>query len=155
MTFLDDERTDAVALHNKARSYLRSARYLNAASPGVSCSHAGVTFLFCHAIELFLLSYLRAHGGEGAELDNLNRRVAATTSRAVGAGLKLHPDVVATLSQIAETLTAIEVRYIVTGVKQIPNIGPLSNAAQKLDAAVSKALVDLGLPHREEISPRA
>ena len=152
MTFLDDERTDAVALHNKARSYLRSARYLNAASPGVSCSHAGVTFLFCHAIELFLLSYLRAHGGEGAELDNLNRRVAATTSRAVGAGLKLHPDVVATLSQIAETLTSIEVRYIVTGVKQIPNIGPLSNAAQKLDAAVSKALVDLGLTLREDNS---
>ena len=155
MTFLDDERTDAVALHNKARSYLRSARYLNAASPGVSCSHAGVTFLFCHAIELFLLSYLRAHGGEGAELDNLNRRVAATTSRAVGAGLKLHPDVVATLSQIAETLTSIEVRYIVTGVKQIPNIGPLSNAAQKLDAAVSKALEDLGLRLPEEISPRS
>ena len=151
VNFLDDDRADAVVLHNKARLYLRSARYLNAANPSVSCAHAGVTFLFCHAIELFLLSYLRAHGGEGAELDNLNRRVAATTSRAVGAGLKLHPDVVATLSQIAETLTAIEVRYIVTGVKQIPNIDPLSNAAQKMDAAVSTALVDLGLPLRNEI----
>ena len=101
------------------------------------------------------MSYLRAHGGEGAELDNLNRRVAATTSRAVGAGIKLHPDALVTLSQIAETLTAIEVRYIVTGVKQIPNIGPLSNAAQKLDAAVSKALEDLGLRLPEEISPRS
>ena len=154
MTFLDDERTDAVALHNKARSYLRSARYLNAASPGVSCSHAGVTFLFCHAIELFLLSYLRAHGGDGAELNSLGRRVAATTSRAVGIGLKLHPDALVTLSQIADTLIAIEVRYFLTGVKKIPNIDPLSNAAQNLDAAVSKALIDLGLSLREEISPR-
>ena len=152
MTFLDDERTDAVALHNKARSYLRSARYLNAANPSVSCSHAGVTFLFCHAIELFLLAYLRAHGGDDAERNTLKRRVAATTSRAVEAGLKLQPDALVTLSQMADTLTALEIRYILTGVRQIPSIDPLSNAAQKLDAAVSKALVDLGLTLREDNS---
>ena len=151
MIVLDDDRTDAVALHNKARSYLRSARYLNAANPSVSCAHAGVTFLFCHAIELFLLAYLRAHGDDGPEPNNLSRRVAATTRRAIGVGLKLHPDALVTLSQIAETLIAIEIRYILTGVKQIPNIDPLSNAAQKMDAAVSTALVDLGLPLRNEI----
>src|SRR5215207_3917982 len=146
VTLLADERTDAVVLHKKARSYLRSAHYLKASNPSISYSHAGVTFLFCHAIELFLLAYLRGQGGDISELNKSNCRVAATTSKAIELGLKLHPEALGTLTQLADTVIALEVRYILTGVKQIPTIDPLSNAAQNLDVAVSKALVALGLP---------
>jgi hypothetical protein len=50
----DDERTNAVGLFNTARSYWRSAVYLAAAELPVTHPRAPVTFLFCHAIELYL-----------------------------------------------------------------------------------------------------
>ena len=55
----DDERTNAIGLFNTARSYWRSAEHLNAAGVKVTHPEAPVTFLFCHAIELYLKSYLR------------------------------------------------------------------------------------------------
>ena len=58
-TIDDDERTNAVGLFNTARSYWRSAEYLNVANLSVTHPQAPVTFLFCHAIELYLKAYLR------------------------------------------------------------------------------------------------
>lgn len=49
----DDERTNPVGLFNTARSYWRSAEHLSAAGLKITHPEAPVTFLFCHAIELF------------------------------------------------------------------------------------------------------
>jgi hypothetical protein len=57
-----DDRTSAVGLFNTARSYWHSAVYLNDASLELTHPLAPVTFLFYHAIELYLKADLRASG---------------------------------------------------------------------------------------------
>ncbi len=57
-----DERTSAFGLFNYANSYRRSAEYLSKAKVRVSHPHAPITYLFYHAIELYLKSFLRSHG---------------------------------------------------------------------------------------------
>src|SRR5215472_2416103 len=108
----DDERTDALGLFNTARSYWRSGEYLSAADLDVTHPHAPVTFLLCHAIELYLKAYLRAAGNTVAELKKIGHRVKQLASSAATAGLKLDPDKAQILSYIDDVDVAIEARYI-------------------------------------------
>jgi hypothetical protein len=56
---LDDERTNALGLFNTARSYWRSAEHLSVARIEVTHPQAPITFLLCHALELYLKAFLR------------------------------------------------------------------------------------------------
>lgn len=85
----DDERTNAVGLFNTARSYWRSAEHLNVANLKVTHQRAPVTFLFCHAIELYLKAYLRGAGKSVAELKQIGHRVAEADFADISGS---HPD---------------------------------------------------------------
>jgi hypothetical protein len=52
------ERTSPLGLFNYARSYWRSAEYLHAAKLKLTHPSAPATFLFYHAIELYLKAFL-------------------------------------------------------------------------------------------------
>ena len=52
------ERTTPLGLFNYARSYWRSAEYLHAAQLTLTHPTAPVSFLFYHAIELYLKDFL-------------------------------------------------------------------------------------------------
>jgi hypothetical protein len=122
----DDERTNAVGLFNTARSYWRSAEYLNAASLQVTHPQAPVTFLFCHAIELYLKAYLRGAGKSVSELKQVGHRVANLAKVAVNTGLKIEVEQAEVLNHIDDAAAAIEARYIVTGFKNLPTNEALS-----------------------------
>jgi DNA-binding MarR family transcriptional regulator len=146
----DDERTNAVGLFNTARSYWRSAVYLNAGNLGVTHPQAPVIFLFCHAIELYLKAYLRGTAAELARLKKLGHRVADLAKAAADSGLHLSEEQFEILSHIDEADVALESRYIVTGFKTLPTDEGLAKVAEALDNAVCAALSNLGVPVRAE-----
>ena len=57
-----DDRTTPEGLFNTARSYWHSGARLSTADLKVTHPHAPVTFLLCHAVELYLKAYLRLSG---------------------------------------------------------------------------------------------
>jgi hypothetical protein len=146
----DNERTNAVGLFNTARSYWRSAEHLNAARLRVTHPQAPVTFLFCHAIELYLKAYLRGTDVNITELKKLRHRVANIAKVAVENGLYLEPEHAEILSHVEDTDVAIEARYIVTGFRNRPTDDALSAVAERLDHAVCEALSNRGVPVRAE-----
>jgi hypothetical protein len=143
----DNERTNAVGLFNTARSYWHSAEHLNAANLKVTHPEAPVTFLFCHAIELYLKAFLRGAGKSVAELKQNGHRIANLAKAAVNAGLNIEPQQSEVLSHIDDGDVAIEARYIVTGFKRQPTIDALSEVSEALDKNVGQTLE---LPIRKE-----
>jgi hypothetical protein len=146
-----DERTNATGLFNTARSYWRSAEQLRAAPPNkVTHPEAPITFLFCHAIELYLKAYLRGAGRGVAELRRLGHRVADLAKAAADSGLILDPEQSEIMAHIEDTDTAIEARYIVTGFKNRPTTEAFSSVAEQLDQRVCAALAQRSIPVRQE-----
>ena len=148
----DDERTDPLGLFNTARSYWRSAEHLNAnaALLKVTHPHAPVTFLYCHAIELYLKAYLWAAGSSIPDLKKIGHRVARLAEAVAATGLKLDPEAAGILSHIDDAEVAIEARYIVTGFKHQPTNEALADVAEYLDQGFAAFLIDRGLPVRQE-----
>ena len=68
-----EERTPPIGLFNYARSYWRSAEQLRASKPDVTHPDAPISFLFYHAIELYLKAFLRS---AGYDLDATERHFA-------------------------------------------------------------------------------
>jgi hypothetical protein len=152
----DDERTNTVGLLNTARSYWRSAEHLNATRLKVTHPQRPVTFLFCHAIELYLKAYLRGAGSNLVELKKFGHRVSDLAKVAAEAGLVLEPHQSEVLSHIDDADVAIEARYIVTGFKNLPTNEALSSVAELLDHDVSIALIKRGFAvHEEKFQPVA
>jgi DNA-binding transcriptional ArsR family regulator len=145
----DDERTSPVGLFNTARSYWHSAEYLSAAALDVTHPQAPVTFLFCHAIELYLKAYLRGMGSTVTQLKKVGHRVSSLAKSAAEIGLNLEPEQSEILSHVDDADVAIEARYIVTGFKNRPTNEALSTVAEHLDRAVCAALIKKGLPLRD------
>jgi hypothetical protein len=64
----DEERTNAMGLFNTANSYWKAAVALQKAKLKTRHSDDPVWFLYYHAIELYLKSFLRMHGHTVAAL---------------------------------------------------------------------------------------
>jgi hypothetical protein len=148
----DNERTNALGLFNTARSYRRSAEYLSAAHlGGVTHPRAPITFLFCHAIELYLKAYLRGTGKDVRQLKELGYHVGNLAQSAIKSGLAIGPEHSEMLNHIDDADVAIEARYIVTGFKgNVPTNEALSNVATILDQAIRSALASMGFAVRAE-----
>jgi hypothetical protein len=146
----DDERTNPVGLFNTARSYWHSAEHLNAAGLKVTHPEAPVTFLLCHAIELYLKAYLRGNGSTVAALKKIGHRLADLAKSATETGLRLEPEQSEILSHVDDAGVAIEARYIVTGFKNRPTNEALSSVADQLDQTVCADLAKLGFAVRDE-----
>jgi hypothetical protein len=147
----DDERTNALGLFNTARSYWRSAEFLAAAQLKLTHPQSPVSFLFCHAIELYLKAYLRGVGNKSVDqLKQLGHHVANLANAAVSSGLVIGHEQSEILAHIVDTDMALEARYIVTGFKNLPTNEALSNVAEALDKVIYSALAKSGIPVRAE-----
>jgi hypothetical protein len=135
---------------NTARSYWRSAEHLNAANLKVTHPQAPVTFLFCHAIELYLKAYLRGTGKNIAQLKKIGHRVADLAKSSTESGFVIVPEQAEILSHIDDDDIAIEARYIVTGFKNMPTNEALSGVAFYLDQSICAALAKKGFAVRAE-----
>lgn len=84
----EDDRTTAVGLYHYARSYHDCTKVLEAAQVRTTHKDAPVSFLYFHAIELFLKAFLRLHGHTVEELEKrfrhdikrMRKRVSALAS---------------------------------------------------------------------------
>lgn len=123
---------------------------MNAAQIKVTHPQAPITFLFCHAIELYLKAFLRGKGHALNELRKWGHNVAKLAEAGTIDGLKLQVSTGETLSHISDADVAIESRYIVTGFKTLPTADAFANIAEELDRAVGRTLLNLGLPIREQ-----
>ena len=146
----DDERTNPVGLFNTARSYWRSAEHLNAARLKVTHPQAPVTFLFCHAIELYLKAYLRGADNNVAQLKQIGHRVANLAKCVVASGRAIGQEQSEILAHIDDADVAIEARYIVTGFKNLPTNEALSGVIAYLDDVICAALANKGFAVRRE-----
>jgi hypothetical protein len=142
----DDDRTNAVGLFNTARSYWHSAEHLNGAALKITHPQAPVTFLFCHAIELYLKADLRGAGKTVAQLRSIGHRIPQLMKEAASVGLEIEAEHAETLAHIDAADVAIEARYIVTGLKSQPATAALSGAAEHLDQEVGARLAKKGEP---------
>jgi hypothetical protein len=93
---------------------------VSAAGLEVTHPRAPVTFLFCHAIELYLKAYLRGIGQSVAHLKRMGHRVVDLATSAVESGLAIGAEQSEILGHIEDADVAMEARYIVTGFKQLP-----------------------------------
>jgi hypothetical protein len=144
------ERTTPLGLFNYARSYFRSAEYLYESQLKLTHPSAPATFLFYHAIELYLKAFLLSLKWTPKSLKAIGHRVDKASEEAVKQGLILDDEDREVIKLIGDGDTVINARYIVTGAFSRPAEEALSRTCRSLDASVGRKLIELGLPVREE-----
>jgi hypothetical protein len=139
------ERTTPLGLFNYARSYWRSAEYLHAAQLTLTHPTAPVSFLFYHAIELYLKAFLLSQSMTLQSLKSIGHRVDKAGEKAIEKGLLLLDEDREVISIIGDGDTVINSRYIVTGAFSRPVEDALSRTCGSLDETVGKKLRELGI----------
>jgi len=71
----NDDRTTALGLFNYARSYRSSGDYLLAAKLKLTHPSAPMSFLFYHAIELYLKAHLRSQNLSVVQLKKIGHNI--------------------------------------------------------------------------------
>jgi hypothetical protein len=145
------ERTTQLGLFNYARSYWRSAEHLHAAQLKLTHPTAPVSFLFYHAIELYLKAFLLSQSLTLQSLKSIGHRVDKAGEKAIEMGLLLMDEDKEVISIIGDGDNVINSRYIVTGAFSRPAEDALSRTCQSLDSSIGKKLVELGIPVRETL----
>jgi hypothetical protein len=143
------DRTTPLGLFNYARSYWRSAEYLNTAQLKLTHPTAPVCFLFYHAMELYLKAFLRSQSLSVGSLKAIGHRLDKAGEKAIELGLVLDDEDKEVLNIIGDSDTVINARYIVTGAFSRPTEEALSRTCISLDEEVGRKLLELGIPIRE------
>lgn len=135
-------RTTALGLFNVADSYWRAARYLLAGKLKTTHPISPVSFLFYHAIELYLKAFLRHHGCKPEELRSkkFGHKTCHLSERASHLGLYFNDGDKEVLSMMATTDAVIRSRYIQTGYYQWPSPGALDRTCKSLRQSIGEAL---------------
>lgn len=143
MTDDREDRTTAVGLYHYGHSYHEAARALSVAKFRATHPDAPLTYLYFHAIELFLKAYLRAHSHT---VDDLERRfrhdIKRMRKRAAELGFDFEDEDLVVLAYMEKTPVVINSRYISTGAFSRPTNEALERTATSLrfttHAAVSQ-----------------
>jgi HEPN domain-containing protein len=141
----NDDRTTALGLFNYARSYRASADHLLSAKLGVPHPHAPLTFLYYHAIELYLKAYLRSQGHTVAQLRQVSHNIRELSTEVQSRGLVLDDEDKEVLETMVEANNVIRSRYIQTGAFTRPEEEALSRTCAALEALVADALAKSGI----------
>jgi len=137
-----DDRTNAVGLYHYARSYRAAAEALSKQSLESTHPDAPVEFLFLHAIELYLKSYLRLAGLSVSQIVSHNLPDLARRFELFG-GFLMDEDK-AVLASVSWG-NFIEVRYIRTGFFSKAPIEALRRTATSLHETVRQEIRGAGL----------
>ena len=89
----ENERTNEVGLFNRADAYLLCAKRLIENPPAHLRFDAPIDFLFFHAAELYLKSYLRQKGEDVEALKRFGHYHRLMCKKAAGFGLNLSPQI--------------------------------------------------------------
>ena len=145
----EDDRTTEIGLFNYAHSYWRSAVALHKAKVRATHPDSPVWFLYFHAIELYLKSYLRAHGLSVAELrKKFGHRICCLSDEAKRRGLTFDDEDIEVISLMV-CMDLTDVRYIKTGAFQRPSHEALDRTCNSFHASVGGELRARGFPVRQ------
>ncbi|WP_157038772.1 hypothetical protein [Rhodopseudomonas palustris] len=141
------DRSPPIAILLSAESFLKSAQYLKT---GTELEYLKLRFdmpiyyLYSHAMELALKSFLRTKDFDGKQLSSrkYGHQLSELWKECLKQGLKLHPVQEACTDQLVELLdpfaTSYEFRYVITGYKQLPQLHVLDADASSLIASIKR-----------------
>ena len=143
----EDERNTPFGVFNFAESYWHAARALNDAKVKSTHPDSPVMFLYYHAIELYLKSFLRMHGHRAKELrgKQFGHRVCCLKERSEQLGLVFMDEDTKIFSLLATTDAIIRSRYIQTGSFYLPTPEGLDRVCISLRKSVSAAMKANGI----------
>ena len=147
----DNSRTTPFGLFNYADSFWRAAWPLQRASKNLATTHrdAPVSFLYYHAIELYLKSFLRHHGISVAELrgKKFGHDVSRLSKCAEILGLFLM-DEDKEVFALMDPWTVLRARFIRTGPFTVASPQALDRTCKSLRDSIAKVLKTGGLTVR-------
>jgi hypothetical protein len=145
-----EERSTAFGMFNMAESYWRGATTLHQAKVKSTHPDSPVSFLYYHAIELYLKSYLRLHGHTVKELSSrkFGHKTCCLTERAAELGLEFMDEDIEIFSLMARTDAIIRSRYLQTGAFTWPTTDGLDRVCKSIREPIGKALKKAGYPVR-------
>lgn len=153
------DRTPPIALFLSGESFMLAARHLHA---GLDADELRLRFempvyyLYSHAVELALKSYLRARGISAKELKaNFGHGLRKLFQGCTEQGLVLRPVPEAFIPDMVEMLDDLgrhhEFRYVTTGFKRYPVLADVSTVCGMLFEAIGptvRATVPRDIPER-------
>jgi HEPN domain-containing protein len=144
------ERTTALGLFNVADSYWHAGKCLLKADLRSTHRNSPVSFLYYHAIELYLKAFLRHHGHSPKELraNKFGHRTVALEERATQLGLLFEDEDRDVLCLMANTDAVIRSRYIQTGYFRWPDPKALDRVCKSLRLSVGEKLEQDGVSVR-------
>lgn len=143
------DRHPPLGIYNYAASYHVAADLICDCDRGLQATHpeAPPTFLYYHAIELYLKSFLRFHGVSATRLQRIGHDYKRLLSRASNHGLvlgELENEVLNTLDGEIWSRS----RYLEIGTLRAPSLHALCETSKSLRQKVAKVLREAGLPVR-------
>ena len=75
-----EDRTTDIGLYHYARSYRAAADHLRTVDLDVTHPRAPISFLYFHAVELYLKSFLRLHGLSVSKLQDIGHKAGSLAS---------------------------------------------------------------------------
>jgi hypothetical protein len=146
--FLD--RTAPLGMFNMAESYWHAARYLQAGGLKTTHSNSPVSFLYYHAIELYLKAFLRLSGHTPRELSSkkYGHKIDRLAERAGEIGLPLMDEDKEVVSMAIDSDAPMRARYLQVGYFRWPGHDAIDRTCQSLRQSVGGALRKSGLPVR-------
>ena len=128
------DRWPPLGFFNVAKSYWKAAVALEKAKVNSTHSDSPIRFLYYHAIELYLKSFLRLHGHSAAELrgKKFGHKTCCLYERAAELGLVADGEDLRVISLMATTDAIIRSRYIEVGFFSWPRIGALMRTCESL-----------------------
>jgi HEPN domain-containing protein len=145
--------TQSIDRHPPLGTYYYAASYHVAADlirdQGLRATHpeAPATFLYYHAIELYLKSFLRFHGVSAKRLQSIGHDYKRLLSRASKHGLVLGELENKVLNTLDGEIWSRS-RYLEIGFFQGPSLHALSTTSSSLRQEVAKVLREAGQPVR-------
>ena len=146
MSANDEDGTTDIGLFNYAVSYWRSAQALQEIKLKATHPESVVCFLYYHAVELFLKSYLRLHGATLDELRKWGHNVNTLAKKCQRHGLEFDPHEQEVFNLIRKDM--MKARYIETGYFKRAPLEALERTATWLHEEIGEAMKGAGLPVR-------
>lgn len=141
-----DDRTTAIGLLNYAHAYWSSAVALQKSQLSGPHSQAPTEFLYYHAIELYLKSYLRSQDFSVKQITNVGHDVRKLGALLESKGLDLLEDDKAVLGLIPRNY--LSSRYIITGSFIKPTFDALWQTCNSLHVSIEYRFQELKIAKR-------
>ena len=140
----DDDRTNSMGLFNQAEAYRLSAMALEERKIKSGFADHPIWFCYCHALELYLKALLRQKYSV-AEIEAFRHNIKRLVNEAEKLELVLADKERVLLFIIGDADTLIEVRYVRTGPKTLPELEELNRTCKNIRDSVASLLRKAGV----------